>query len=115
MSPFSCSFLGIPAAASMFLVGFLGYAAISGLYPGLAALGIMPYHNIAIYSLTVIPLFILMGHFASHAGFARDIFDTARKWVGTLPGGLVPATIAGAAAFGAACGSGMARSPSSPD
>ena len=101
-------FLGIPAAASMFLVGFLGYAAISGLYPGLAALGIMPYHNIATYSLTVIPLFILMGHFASHAGFARDIFDTARKWVGALPGGLVQATIAGAAAFGAACGSGMA-------
>ncbi len=101
-------FLGIPAAATMFLVGFLGYAAVSGLHPGLAALGIMPYHNVATYSLTVIPLFILMGHFASHAGFARDIFDTARKWVGTLPGGLVQATIAGSAAFGAACGSGMA-------
>ena len=100
--------LGIPAAATMFLVGFLGYAAVSGLHPGLAALGIMPYHNIATYSLTVIPLFVLMGHFASHAGFARDIFDTARKWVGTLPGGLVQATIAGSAAFGAACGSGMA-------
>ncbi|MBW1802389.1 MAG: TRAP transporter large permease [Deltaproteobacteria bacterium] len=101
-------FLGIPVAATMFLVGFIGYAAISGLYPGLAALGIMPYHNIATYSLTVIPLFILMGHFASHAGFARDIFTTARKWVSTFPGGIVQATIAGSAAFGAACGSGMA-------
>jgi tripartite ATP-independent transporter DctM subunit len=101
-------FLGIPVATTMFLVGFLGYTAISGFYPGLAALGIMPYHNIATYSLTVIPLFILMGHFASHAGFARDIFSTARKWVGTFPGGIVQATIAGSAAFGAACGSGMA-------
>lgn len=92
----------------MFLVGFLGYWAISGLQPALAILGIMPYQNIATYSLTVIPLFIIMGHFAFYAGFASDIFATAQKWVSSRPGGVVQATIAGAAAFGAACGSGMA-------
>jgi C4-dicarboxylate transporter DctM subunit len=99
---------GIPVGAALFLVGFLGYWAISGFDAALAAMGIMPYQNIATYSLTVIPLFIAMGHFAYHAGFATDVFDTAQKWIGPIPGGIVQATVAGAAAFGAACGSGMA-------
>ena len=99
---------GMPIGAAMFLVGFLGYWAISGLGPALGAMGLMPYQNIATYALTVVPLFIIMGHFAHYAGFANEIFSVAQKWVGNLAGGLVQATIAGAAAFGAACGSGMA-------
>lgn len=100
--------IGVPVGAALFFVGFLGYWAISGLSAALGAIGIMTYQNIATYSLTVIPLFIVMGHFAHHAGFATDIFNTAQKWIGRLPGGLVQATLAGGAVFGAACGSGMA-------
>ena len=101
-------FGGIPIGAAMFFIGFLGYWAISGLEPALGTMGIMPYQNIATYSLTVVPLFIVMGHFAYYAGFATDLFSTAQRWIGRISGGIVQATIAGAAAFGAACGSGMA-------
>ncbi|MFC2001991.1 TRAP transporter large permease [Chloroflexota bacterium] len=100
--------LRVPVAFALATVGFLSYLVLTGLEPALFIAGAAPYSKIANYSFTVIPLFILMGHFAHQAGFVTDIFDTARKWVGWLPGGVVQATVVGAAAFGAACGSGMA-------
>lgn len=100
---------GIPVGAAMAIVGFFGYWAISGMSPALNIAGMIPYSSIAFYGLTVVPLFILMGHFAYYAGFPTDAFNAARKWVGGLKGGLVQATILGSALFGAACGSGMAE------
>ncbi len=100
--------IGMPLGPAMALIGFLGYWKISGLGPALAAQGIIPYASTAVYSQSVIPLFIIMGYFASYAGFAGDLFNAARRWVGWLPGGMVQTTIAGATVFGAACGSGMA-------
>lgn len=100
--------LRVPVAFTLAAVGFVSYLVLTGLEPAFFIAGATPYSKIANYSFTVIPLFILMGHFAHQAGFVTDIFNTARKWVGWLPGGVVQSTVVGAAAFGAACGSGMA-------
>lgn len=100
--------LRVPVAVALMSIGFVGYWAVAGLDPALRILGVIPYSKVATYSFTVVPLFIIMGHFAYHAGFAADLFRTAQRWVGSMPGGLVQATIVGATGFGAACGSGLA-------
>jgi tripartite ATP-independent transporter DctM subunit len=65
---------------------------------------------LASYGLTVIPLFILMGQIAFNAGIAQRLFDCAHKFLGHIPGGLAIATVAGATAFKAICGSVAATS-----
>ena len=100
--------LRVPVAVALMSIGFVGYWAVAGLDPALRILGVIPYSKVATYSFTVVPLFIIMGHFAYHAGFAADLFRTAQRWVGSMPGGLVQATIVGATGFGAASGSGLA-------
>src|SRR5699024_10739165 len=62
----------------------------------------------ASYLLTVIPLFILMGAFAHHAGIGHRLFNMARRWVGHLPGGLAIASILTCAGFAASSGSSVA-------
>lgn len=101
-------FTGIPVAFSMLIVSVLGCAAIVGFGAGLSAVSMTMYISLVKYELSVVPLFILMGHFAHFAGFAEDLFKTAQKWLGHFRGGIVMATVAGAAAFGAASGSGVA-------
>jgi len=100
--------LRVPVAIAMLTVGFAGFWMITGIEPALGVLQIMVYSSLVKHALTVVPLFILMGHFAYHGGFAHDIFQTAQKWLGHRTGGVVHATIAGSAAFGAASGSGIA-------
>jgi C4-dicarboxylate transporter DctM subunit len=99
---------GLPIGVAMALVGFTGYAVIAGLPAALSQLQAVPYSSVASYSLTIIPLFILMGEFAFHAGLIRGAYEAAHKWLGHLPGGLAMTTIAGCAGFAAVCGSGMA-------
>jgi len=65
---------------------------------------------LANYGLTVIPLFVLMGQIAFNAGIAKRLFDCAHKFLGHIPGGLAIATVAGATAFKAICGSVAATS-----
>lgn len=100
--------LRVPVAFSMTLVGFLGYAAVSGWKPALKVIGMVPYTSIATYGFSVVPLFLIMGAFASRAGLVNDLFRMARLWVGGVPGGLVHATIVAGSAFAAASGSGLA-------
>jgi C4-dicarboxylate transporter, DctM subunit len=100
--------LGIPIGGAMAIVGILGYWAIMGLHPTLNFLGMMSYEGISNYSMTVIPLFMIMGHFAFFSRFPADIFETARRWLGRIPGGMVQATVIAAGAFGAASGSMLA-------
>jgi tripartite ATP-independent transporter DctM subunit len=57
------------------------------------------------YGFTVIPLFIFMGQIAFNAGIAKRLYDTAYKFIGHIPGGLAMATVGGATAFKAICGS----------
>ena len=101
-------FIGLPIAFGLLLVGIVGYWVLSGADKTFLMLGAVPYSEITSYPLTVVPLFILMGNLAYQAGFAHKLYETAEKWVGTIPGGLAQATIVGGAAFGAACGSGLA-------
>jgi tripartite ATP-independent transporter DctM subunit len=101
-------FIGLPVAFGLLLVGIVGYWVLAGANKTFMILGAVPYSEISNYPLTVVPLFILMGNLAYQAGFAHKLYETAQKWVGSIPGGLAQATIVGGAAFGAACGSGLA-------
>jgi C4-dicarboxylate transporter DctM subunit len=100
--------LGIPIGFAMALVGFAGYAVIAGLPAALTQIGTVPFTTVSSYTLTVLPLFILMGEFAFTSGLVRGAYFAMHKWVGHLPGGLAIATVGASAAFAAVCGSSVA-------
>jgi tripartite ATP-independent transporter DctM subunit len=92
----------------MLAVGLVGYALQSGWSPALTLLASETSGLLASVDLATVPLFLLMGTFASAAGFSRDIYRAAAAWFGHRRGGLAYATIGGCAAFGAVCGSSTA-------
>ncbi|MFO1292258.1 MAG: TRAP transporter large permease [Rubrivivax sp.] len=100
--------LRMPVAGAMLLVGGAGYAAINGWTPLLSTLKTMTYSKFANNTLAVLPLFLLMGEFATQGGMNSRLFRAARAWFGHWRGGLAMATIGGCAAFGAICGSSLA-------
>jgi len=100
--------LGMPVAFAMALVGVGGYIWLAGLTPGLSLLGLVPFSTAFTYTFSVIPLFILMGQFAYHAGLITDLYSTANTWLGRLRGGLAMATVAASAGFAAVSGSSTA-------
>jgi tripartite ATP-independent transporter DctM subunit len=100
--------LRMPIAIALFLGGAVGFSAIAGIDPLLGLLNEAPYSRVATHSLTVIPLFILMGQFASRGGISQALYRSARAWLGHYRGGIAMATIGGCAAFGAICGSSVA-------
>lgn len=99
---------GMPIGFVMALVGFLGYSYLVSLQAGLTILGLTFYATAASYTLSVIPLFVLMGQFAAHSGLSRDIYYAIYRWIGHLRGGLAMATIGGCAGFAAISGSSLA-------
>lgn len=101
-------FSGIPIAAAMALVGMAGLIYVSGWETGLSIMKTVPYRTIASYDLSIVPLFVLMGAFAFHAGLSRDLYNTVYKWLGHVRGGLAMATVGGCAGFAAVSGSTMA-------
>jgi C4-dicarboxylate transporter DctM subunit len=101
-------FSGMPVGVVMALVGFLGIAYVTGINPALTSIGTTPYSTAASYSMSVVPLFILMGAFTYYAGMTKELYDTAQSWLGRLPGGLALATIGASAAFAAVSGSSVA-------
>jgi len=102
------AFLGIPLAFSFAIVGFVGFAFIRGIGPALAMLGQAPWQWASQSGLIVVPLFILMGQFAFHSGISRDLYKSAYKWMGRLPGGLALATNLACTGFAACTGSSLA-------
>jgi tripartite ATP-independent transporter DctM subunit len=98
----------VPVGIAMLVAGGLGYAAITGWWPLLNTLKTMPFSRFSSYTLSVIPLFLLMGEFATKGGMNAALFRAARAWFGHWRGGLAVATIGGCAAFGAICGSSLA-------
>jgi tripartite ATP-independent transporter DctM subunit len=100
--------LRMPVAVAMLLVGGAGYAAINGVSPLLNTLKTMTFSKFSNYTLSVIPLFLLMGEFATKGGMNAKLFRAARAWLGHWRGGLAAATIGGCGAFGAICGSSIA-------
>ena len=105
---FALMALRVPIGVAMGIVGVLGFAALSGLGPALNLLGNVPLSVLTDYNLSVIPMFILMGAFASHAGMSRELFDAGRAWLGHRRGGLGYATIAACGGFAAINGSSVA-------
>jgi len=98
-------FSGMWLGVVMGFIAILGVACISGIEPALSMIGISTFRSVARYSLAVIPLFVLMGAFAHHAGLARQLFYTAHNWLGRLPGGLAMASVGACAGFAAVSGS----------
>jgi C4-dicarboxylate transporter DctM subunit len=93
---------------AMALVGFLGLWFLIGFDAGISILGITPLAEGSSYTLSVIPLFVLMGQFAFVSGISTDIYKTVYTWMGHLRGGLAMATILACAGFAAICGSSLA-------
>lgn len=98
----------IPIAIAMLLTGVGGYVSISGWDPLLNYLKTVAYARYTVYDLSVIPLFLLMGQFASRGGLATGLFRAAAAMVGHWRGGLAISAIGSCAAFGAVCGSSVA-------
>jgi C4-dicarboxylate transporter, DctM subunit len=96
---------GIELGFAMALVGFLGFAVLVSTKAALNLLAKDFFDVFASYGFTVIPLFVLMGQIAFNAGIAKRLFNTAYRFIGHVPGGMAMATVAGATAFKAICGS----------
>ena len=100
--------LHIPIGVAMALTGFLAFGLMSGFAPAVSLFGIEAASALSHLELAVIPLFLLMGNFATAAGLSSDIYNLAYGLVGHRRGGLALATIIGCAGFGAVCGSSVA-------
>ncbi|MEI4472226.1 TRAP transporter large permease [Frigidibacter sp. MR17.24] len=100
----------VPIAIALLAVSFLGIWTIAGLRPAMSMLSTIPYTTSASWTLSSIPMFLLMGFIAYHSGLTRGLFEAARVWWGWLPGGLAIASLAGASGFAAVSGSSVACS-----
>lgn len=98
----------VPVAASLGLVGVGGYAAIEGLPRALAMIGSAPLELASAYTLSIVPLFTLMGALATTAGLSADLFRAANALFAGRRGSLALAAIGASAGFGAVCGSSIA-------
>ena len=104
------AFVRIPIALSMGIVGIVGYASMRDWSWGAAFATAQTkiYETGRNYTLSVVPLFILMGNFVTRAGMSQELFRTAYSFIGHLRGGLAMATIVACGGFGAICGSSIA-------
>ena len=100
--------LRVPIAVTMFVAGGAGYLAQTGWLPLASFLNSQAFARFASYDLSVIPLFILMGHFATQGGISRALFQFAAGVMGRFKGGLAMGAVFACAAFGAICGSSVA-------
>lgn len=102
-------FLRVPIGLSMFLVGFAGLTIVTG-DAGLpvARLKSETYSTFSSYSLSIVPMFLLMGHFATLGGMSTALFRAAEGFVGHRKGGVAISAIGACAGFGAICGSSLA-------
>jgi C4-dicarboxylate transporter DctM subunit len=101
--------LGFHIGLALGFVGVIGLILLSGNFKiALSTLTTNPFWTVFSYDLIIIPLFVLMGTFASYGGFGRDLYSASSKWLGRVPGGLGIATVWTSLLFGAASGSNVA-------
>lgn len=100
--------LRIPIGVALGLAAFTGIWWLRGSSAAFSLMGATTFQFIAHWSLTAIPMFILMGAIAFHTGLTRTLYDAGRAWLGFLPGGLAIATNVSSAGFAAASGSSVA-------
>ena len=89
-------------------VGLVGLVSMIGWDAGAGMIGTIPHSKAVSYTLSVLPMFILIGYLAFHAGITQSLFDAARKWFGFLPGGLAVASVFATAGFAAVSGASTA-------
>jgi len=102
-------FLRMPIAAAMAVTGFVGSWIVLG-HPNavLSQLKSLTYDTFSSYSLSIVPLFLLMGQFATKSGMSKALFNAASDWLGHKKGGVAMAAVGACAGFGAVCGSSLA-------
>ena len=100
--------IGCPIGLAMIIIGAIGFATIVGIEPAINILETGAFETASNYSLTLIPLFLLMGNLISQSGLSRDLFLAARKFTGGWNGGLAIAGLTSSAAFSAVSGSSLA-------
>jgi C4-dicarboxylate transporter DctM subunit len=101
-------FSGIPIGVAMGATGIAGMLLVAGPQAALGLLERIPYDTTANYTLSVVPLFILMGSFCFYAGISQDLYRALYRWIGHFRGGLAMATVAACAGFAAVSGSSLA-------
>lgn len=93
----------------MFLVGLIGLYMVTGSFNlPLAKLKSETFSTFSSYSLSIIPMFLLMGHFATLGGMSSALFKAAESWLGHRKGGVAMSAVGACAGFGAICGSSLA-------
>ncbi len=101
-------FAGVPIAFALTAIGVIGVISIIGVDPALAMLGQIYFDSGRSYTLSVVPLFLLMGNFIVQSGIAGELYDAADAWLRHRKGGLAMATIVACAGFSSVCGSSLA-------
>ncbi|APG45514.1 TRAP transporter large permease [Phaeobacter porticola] len=102
-------FLRVPIGLSMFLVGLVGLIVVTdGTQVAFGRMKSETYSTFSSYSLTIVPMFLLMGHFATLGGMSTALFKAAEGFLGHKKGGVAMASIGACAGFGAICGSSLA-------
>jgi C4-dicarboxylate transporter DctM subunit len=98
-------FSGMQIAFAMALVGIVGFSYLVSVVAGLSIVATDLFHVFSSYTLTVVPMFVLMGSIAFYSGMSGRLYDAADKYIGHVRGGLAMATILACAGFAAICGS----------
>jgi len=102
-------FLRVPIGLAMFVVGLVGLFIVTDVTTvAFARLKSETYTTFSSYSLTIVPMFLLMGHFATLGGMSNALFKAAEGWLGHRKGGVAMAAVGACAGFGAICGSSLA-------
>ena len=110
--------IGVRVAFATAFIGFLGLCLFfmqrqgfdRGLITAIGLTGQVPHSKATLYSLSLIPTFILIGYLAYYAGLTKALFEMAKRWVGWMPGGLGVATVFATAGFAAVSGASVATS-----
>jgi TRAP-type mannitol/chloroaromatic compound transport system permease large subunit len=105
VSLFVLMLLRVPVGMAMGLVGVTGFSYIVGSGPALKMVGQTSMRTVTDFNFAVVPMFLLMGAFASTSGMSRELFRAGNAFLGHLRGGLGIATIAACGGFAAICGS----------
>jgi tripartite ATP-independent transporter DctM subunit len=105
---FSFILFQVPIATALGVVGFCGYALLSGWTPALSMVSTVAKDSTLVYSLIVLPLFVLMGNLVAGAGISQDLFRAAQAFIGARRGGVAMATVVACGGFAAMSGSSVA-------
>lgn len=98
----------VPVGIAMGVVGIFGFASVAGWDAALGVLETSSIRTVTNYNLSLIPMFILMGVFASATGMSRELFRASQAWLGRFTGGTAMSTMSACGGFAAICGSSVA-------